>query len=134
MGENGVASRNSKVLIGGTFDQFDGVTRHFVARLNGRDPPAFTGPSIGPAEVGQTFQHDFQADGMPLPKFQITAGTPPPGLSLNETTGLLSGIPQQVGATNLTISAYNQFPPVASQAFTLRVDQAHLYLPLLLRQ
>jgi uncharacterized delta-60 repeat protein len=128
-----VAQENSKVLIGGPFDQYNGSPRYFTARLNGQSPPAFTSPAAGTAELGKPFSHVFRASGVPAPKFQVTAGALPVGISLNQETGILSGTPKQVGTFTLTLSAYNQFPPTAAQTFTLTVDNAHHYLPLILR-
>ena len=70
---------------------------------------------------------------MPAPKFQVTAGALPAGISLNQETGVLSGTPKQVGIFTLTLSAYNQFPPTAAQTFTLTVQNAHYFMPLILR-
>ena len=55
------------------------------------------------------------------------------GGSLNQETGVLSGTPKQVGIFTLTLSAYNQYPPTAAQTFTLTVDKAHYFVPLILR-
>jgi uncharacterized delta-60 repeat protein len=124
---------NSRILIGGLFDQYDGSTRSYVGRLNGHSATAFFGQPPITAELGKPFYHALQATGLPSPRFQVTSGTLPPGLTLGRYTGVISGIPQQVGTFNLTVSAYNQFPPTAAQTFTLTVDNAHHYLPLILR-
>jgi uncharacterized delta-60 repeat protein len=128
-----VPQENGRILIGGPFDQYNGSPRYFLARLNGHSALAFFGQLPTTAELGKPYYHILQATGLPSPRFEVTSGTLPPGLSLSRYTGILSGIPLQTGPFSLTITAYNQFPPVASQAFTLTVDQAHIYLPLLLR-
>ena len=128
-----VSQENGKVLIGGSFEQYNGEIRSFVGRLNGHSATAFLGQPPGTAELGKPFYHALQATGLPAPRFQVTAGALPPGLSLGRYTGVISGIPQQVGTFNLTVSAYNQFPPTAAQTFTLTVDNAHYFMPLILR-
>ena len=52
-----VAQENSKVLIGGPFDQYNGIFPiFFTARLNGQTPPAFTSAVAGTAELGRALQ------------------------------------------------------------------------------
>ena len=48
-----VAQDNGKILIGGPFDQYDGIARNFVGRVNGQSATAFTGLPPGPAELGK---------------------------------------------------------------------------------
>ncbi len=60
------------------------------------------------------------ATGTPTPTFS-ESGTLPPGISLNATTGVLSGTTSEGGSFPITISATNGVTPVATQSFTLTV-------------
>ncbi len=65
------------------------------------------------------------ATGFPAPTFAVT-GSLPSGVTLNTTTGLLSGTPAAGtgGTYPLTITATNGIAPAPNQAFTLTVNQA----------
>lgn len=62
--------------------------------------------SIGPARgvVGQPFSFQIVATNSPT---SFAATGLPPGLSINPTTGEISGSPTELGTTNVTISATN---------------------------
>ena len=55
------------------------------------------------------------------PVFTITSGTLPPGLSLNQSTGIISGIPSSTfPSTSITIQAFNQLGFIQTQlSFTV---------------
>lgn len=55
------------------------------------------------------------------PLFTITSGTLPPGLSLNQSTGIISGIPSSTfPSTSITIQASNQLGFIQTQlSFTV---------------
>jgi uncharacterized protein (TIGR03437 family) len=57
-------------------------------------------------DVGQSFSHTFSLDGYSGPVFWYATGLPT-GLTLNPTTGVLSGIATQVGSYAVTILAYS---------------------------
>jgi hypothetical protein len=65
-----------------------------------------------------------QTTGFPAPTFAVN-GALPSGLSFNTSTGVLSGTPNAgVGGTyHFTITASNGFGSVASQSFTLTINQ-----------
>jgi hypothetical protein len=71
--------------------------------------------------VGSPYSFTFTATGTPTPTFTVTAGTLPPGLSLN-SSGLLSGTPTSAGNgsfPNITVTASNGTQPNATQTFSL---------------
>jgi hypothetical protein len=87
--------------------------------------PAFTNAApTGPLKVGEPFSFTFSASGFPTPSFSVSAGTLPPGLTLDESTGLLSGIPSAAGSYTFTVSADNGVEPAAGQVVTLVVEKA----------
>ena len=63
-----------------------------------------TTSSLPAASVGVPYSAAIGASGGVQPyTFSITAGSPPPGLTLNSSTGLLSGTPTQAGTSNFSV-------------------------------
>lgn len=56
---------------------------------------------------GAAFSQALSVDGTPPFTFSVSAGTLPAGLSLNSTTGLISGTPSAAGSYSFTIQATN---------------------------
>jgi hypothetical protein len=70
--------------------------------------PVFTAATPpGTATVGTAFSYAFAAAGYPAPRFTITSGALPAGLTLDAASGVLSGQPQAAGASNFTVGASN---------------------------
>ncbi|MGO9560884.1 MAG: Ig domain-containing protein [Acidimicrobiales bacterium] len=66
--------------------------------------------------------------------FTISRGALPPGITLDSTTGLLSGFPTKAGRFNFVVRASNGLPaPVASPRLTIDVyvvfRASHLAIP-----
>lgn len=55
------------------------------------------------------------------PTFAVTAGTLPAGVTLNATTGVLSGTPSAAGAYSFTITATDAYGNSGSAAYTLTI-------------
>jgi alpha-tubulin suppressor-like RCC1 family protein len=76
--------------------------------------------------VSGSYSHTFTATS-PLPglttSFLVTSGNLPPGLSLNPTTGVLSGTATEDGSYPVTVIADDGFfVPKTGQSFTITVD------------
>ncbi len=86
--------------------------------------PAITSPAPPAAVVGTPYSFTFTATGFPAPTFSIT-GTLPSGLSLDSSTGVLSGTPAAGtgGTYNLVVNAANSVS-TASQNVVLTVNEA----------
>jgi len=85
--------------------------------------PAITSASTATFTVGAAGSFTVAATGYPAPTFSET-GALPGGVTLNTTTGALSGTPAagSGGVYNITITASNGVLPNATQSFTLSVQ------------
>ena len=73
-----------------------------VAPPSSGTAPAFTAdtpPTAG--TVGTAYSYTYVATGNPAPTFAVATGTLPAGLSLNATTGVLSGTPTTAGSVHV---------------------------------
>jgi hypothetical protein len=86
--------------------------------------PGFTSAASTTFAVGTAGSYHITASGFPSPTFTET-GALPSGVTLNSSTGVLSGTPAAgtAGVYNLTIKATNSVGST-TQAFTLTVNQA----------
>jgi large repetitive protein len=93
-------------------------------QLTVHEAPAFTSPAPPAAIVGTPYSFTFTATGFPAPTFSIT-GTLPSGLSLDSSTGVLSGTPAAGtgGTYNLVVKATNTVS-TATQNVVLTVNEA----------
>jgi peptidoglycan/xylan/chitin deacetylase (PgdA/CDA1 family) len=77
--------------------------------------PSFTAdtpPATG--TVGTAYSYTYQASGTPAPTFAVVGGALPPGLTLDATTGVLSGTPTAAGPSTFTVGASNGVAPNAT--------------------
>ncbi len=87
--------------------------------------PAFTsGVPTTTGLLGTAYSFTSAASGFPLPTFSVAANTLPTGLTLNSTTGVISGTPSATGAFSGTLTASNGIGSNATQAFTITINQA----------
>jgi hypothetical protein len=97
-----VRAGNTTVAFGNEYDISPLITMHI------RQVPAFTAET--PPEVvhrGTPYSYSFAAAGVPAPTFTVATGTLPPGITLNSSSGLLSGTPTTAGLYTFAISASN---------------------------
>jgi len=83
--------------------------------------PVITSAPSATFTEGSAGTFTVTANGVPAPTFGSTGNLD--GLSLDPTSGVLSGTPTQDGSYPVTITATNGVSPDASQSFTLIVDQ-----------
>ncbi|MBI5090008.1 MAG: putative Ig domain-containing protein, partial [Actinobacteria bacterium] len=69
--------------------------------------PAWTDSTLVPIRVGEAVVDGVAASGQPAPTYSVTAGSLPAGLSLDPTTGAITGTPTTVGPYSFTITAGN---------------------------
>jgi hypothetical protein len=73
------------------------------------DPPVITSPNPSGAELGTAFSFPVTASGTRPITYAITAGSLPPGLTLDPATGLIAGTPTTAGTFPFTITATNAY-------------------------
>ena len=91
--------------------------------------PVFTAKTPPTTAVtGTPYTYTFAATGNPTPTFAVATGTLPAGLTLNSTTGVLSGTPTTVGLRTFTVRASNGVNPAAlSGSITITVSSAPVF-------
>ncbi len=92
------------------------------------DEPSFEGvtPGAGNNPANSTFVANLRAGTFGQGNLYRTgtAHQMPPGLTLDPSTGLLSGAPTQSGTYNIVLECYNALGETATQSFTLTVSSA----------
>lgn len=86
-----------------------------------------TTSSLPTATVGSAYSQTLTASGGALPlRWTLLSGSLPPGLTLNETTGLLSGVPTAPGLFRLLVRVTDAARAFAMKEFVLIVNSAGL--------
>lgn len=96
------------------------VTVTSNAGLPNSAPAITNGPATSTATVGSIYRFTYTASGFPSPTFTVI-GSLPPGLTLNSTTGFITGIPTTVGTYSATLKATNSVSSV-TQNFTINTQ------------
>ncbi|MGO4230704.1 putative Ig domain-containing protein, partial [Arthrobacter sp. YAF34] len=105
----------------------DAVTPSITITVNpAQTAPVFTASTPpATATVGTAYTYAFAASGNPAPTFRVASGTLPAGMSLNTTTGVLSGTPTAAGPATFTVTATNGVSPDAvTPSITITVNPA----------
>jgi hypothetical protein len=92
--------------------------------------PSFTANTPTAGKVGSAYSYTFTATGVPAPTFALASGALPAGLTLNATTGVLSGTPTGTGGISgaFTVKATNgESPDAAGTSATIVVAAAPLF-------
>lgn len=83
--------------------------------------PAFTSAALPDGTYGTPYQRTLTATGSPAPTFALASGSLPTGLSLDASSGVVSGTPSSVGTFSGTISASNGIGSAVTQAFAVTI-------------
>ena len=131
-GSSGVLSGTSAAGTGGTYactlTAQNGInppaTQNFTFTVS--QVPAITSANGTTFTVGQTGNFTFTASAFPAATFSLTGCTLPSAVTLNGSTGLLSGVPAAGtdGNYSCTLTAQNGVGSPATQGFTLTVNAA----------
>jgi hypothetical protein len=87
-------------------------------------PTITSGAPTATAAVGTPYTSTITASGTPTASFRVSAGSLPTGLTLDTTTGLISGTPTTAGSYTFTVTASNGVAPDTSAAYTVTVAAA----------
>jgi Putative Ig domain len=85
--------------------------------------PAFTAQSPTSGVVGTAYSYTFAASGYRV-TYAVVAGALPAGLSLNGTSGIVSGTPTTRGQTPVTVSATNDSGTVTTSSLSIAIQQS----------
>lgn len=71
------------------------------------------------ATAGTPYSFTVTADGIPAPTYTVTSGSLPAGLTLDATTGVISGTPTTPGTSTFTVTASNGDTPDDSVTYAV---------------
>lgn len=86
--------------------------------------PTITSAAPGDATTGTPYSHTVTASGTPAPAFTVSSGALPAGLTLDGTSGAISGTPLAAGSSTFSITASNGTAPDATLSYTLTAAPA----------
>lgn len=88
------------------------------------ESPTITSDDPAPAIVGASYSFTIAATGYPAPTFAVSSRALPAGLSLDSTTGEITGTPTTAGPATFAITASNGVDPAAMTAYSLLVRES----------
>ncbi len=86
--------------------------------------PVITSSAPPSSITGSAYSHSFTASGTTPITWSITSGATPTGLTLNASSGVLSGTPTTVGSFSFVVQAANGTLPNATQNVTITIVAA----------
>src|SRR6202158_3449105 len=126
---NAPASVAANLTVTLTATSVSDATKSASVKITVTPLPAITSTSLVNATVGTAYSVTLQMTGGVSPfTWSIASGTLPAGLSLNASTGVISGTPTAPGTSNLTFQVTDSGSPAisATSALTITVDAASL--------
>ncbi len=120
---SGPVGGQSNITVTATDLDGNTVSQTFAVAVN--DAPLFTSSApTSPALSNQSYNFTCTASGYPAPTFSVPANTLPTGLTLNPTSGAITGTPTATGVFTGTITASNGIGTAATQNFSITINQA----------
>lgn len=71
--------------------------------------PALTTRTLPSATASEQYSAQIEAEGFPVPTYEVAEGSLPEGLSLDPATGVIGGTPTKPGVFTFTLRASNSF-------------------------
>ncbi len=100
----------------------DTATKSLSITINAPPPLNITTTSLPNGRRNKTYNQTLQATGGVTPySWSLTSGSLPPGLSLNGSTGVISGKPTTIGAWSFTVRVQDSQSPAASDTQALSI-------------
>ncbi len=106
------------------------TTETYTVTVNRAAPPATitlspAGGALTAGQVGTAYSQTFTASGGTGPySYAVTSGALPGGLSLNTSTGEVTGTPTAAGTANFTITATDANTDTGSAVYSLQINAA----------
>jgi hypothetical protein len=88
--------------------------------------PTISSGAAPTATVGKPYSFRVAAAGSPAPSLTVSSGSLPAGLTLNGTTGMISGTPRTSGSSTFTLTAANSIAPEAARVLTITASRPEL--------
>ena len=109
---SGTLTNNGKIENSGTLpDDIDGTA-----------PPRITTTALDDGTVNTSYSETLNADGSPT-SWEVTDGSLPAGLTLDESTGLISGTPTTAGTSTFTVKAANDYGSDSKELSIIIIDE-----------
>ena len=96
-----------KVTLYGTGNYCGKAEHYFTISESAAAAPSITTSSLPDGKVGEAYSQILTATGTTPIKWSISGGARPDGLTLDETTGEISGTPTAAGTASFTVKAAN---------------------------
>jgi len=85
-------------------------------------PTITSAPPAATAVAGTPYSSTITASGMPSATYRVTSGVLPAGLTLDATTGAITGTPTTPGSYTFTVTAANGTTPDVSAVYSIVVN------------
>ena len=107
-GDEGFDSKKApKVTLYGTGNYCGKAEHYFTISESTAAAPTITTDTLPNGKVGEAYSHTLTADGTTPITWSVSGSALPEGLTLNETTGEISGTPTAEGTAKFTVKAEN---------------------------
>jgi YVTN family beta-propeller protein len=103
-------------------------TRTYALHVAALDPPVITTATLPDGTAGTAYSQTIASTGLGPITFAVTAGSLPAGLTLDPSTGAISGTPTASGSSAFTVTATNA-DGSDPQSYTLAIDPAAIVTP-----